>query len=377
MKNKSNRITEIEEGLRSLPERRPPADLQQKIMASLPSQQRKSWLRRVREGFHNLFKSYPQPVFAAAGVACLLITFYGGMQFDRLLQTPVLLHPEPPVVTEMMNADSSFYLGRSLLAAGNPKEALVAFRRAEQLGPKNPEYVLWQAASFYALGDTAKERQRYQQLIASRPDYLPARLNLAHNLLQGGEFEQAEQLYEKVLESDPLEKSALYNRGLVLHLQDKKGAEQAAWKIYLNHYRTGTRAHRALQHLHDGGDYSFRGYQLGYSRIIINQEYLLGDLGPERDGEIRYLSAQFARQPEDALDLVVFHQDDVELAREIALGLRREITGQLPANKKKKVRISWFGEAESIERFNQASTRLREGILIFSTPGSIQKGERI
>lgn len=376
MDDKSKVIMELEEHLSNLPDREPPPYLKQRIMASLPPLKKSLW-QRLGSGMGDLLQGYRQPLFGAAAMASLLITFYGGMQFQEIQQSTVLAQEAGPVVSETSNANVSFFLGRSLLASGRPKAALVAFKQAELQQPQNPKYVMWQAASFYALGDMGKERMSYRQLIRRRPDYVPARLNLAHNLLEGGQFEEAEQLYEQVLEHDPAEETALYNRGLTLHLQGKTEAEIGAWKRFLKHYRTGVKAYRAMQYLHNKEDYSYRSYQLGYRKIIVNQDVLLGDLGVDRDAEIRYLSAQFARQPESELNLVVFRQNNEKLAKELALELYRKITKQLPLGNQKKVTISWFGEAESIQGAGDASIQLPEGLLVFSNPGLIQKGERI
>ena len=275
-----------------------------------------------------------------------------------------------------MNGDAYFYLGRSLLAVGQAAEALDAFRRAELLQPDNPDYILWQGAAHYALGEIDYERQSYQQLIRMRPDFLPARLNLAHNFLQGGQLVQAEQLYEQVLERDPEEKTALYNRALVLRLRGKVAAEAEAWKESLRHYRTGVSAYRALEHLHELGDYSYRRYLLGYRAVILNQELLLGPPEAEWDREVSYLARQVAHQFIDVLNIVVFIEGDALQAKQVARKLRLALINRIPGNNKKSVRVSWFGEAESIETANGATVRLPEGVMIFSDPKDYQKKEK-
>lgn len=366
MKDERDIIADIEEELRHLPERELPPGLHGRIMRSLPQRQQ-SLQQRIIHSITEFIFNWPKPLAVAVASFCLLAGFYGGVRYGS----------PPTAIPQFSNADASFYLGRSLLAAGEPKEALLAFQQAQQLGPKNPKYTLWQAASFYALGDRTKERQSYEAIISQNPDFVPARLNLAHNLLEEGQFEAADLAYQQVLKRDPAEQSALYNRGLVLHLQDKTAEERMAWKHYLSLYRTGTKAFRAVQYLQNSSDYSYRIYQLGYRRIILNQSVLLDVKGSQHSGEIRFLAAQFATQPEVTLDLVVFHEGDVLQARKTALTLREELEQQLSEKETKEVRISWFGEAETIEKDMKEPIRLAKGVLLFSTPGIRENGERI
>ena len=378
MKDRWDEQAGLEQRLRHIPDRQPPADLQQRIMAALPPK-RKTLLCRVGHWFSTLLKERHRPLFAAVSMACLLLAFIGGTQVDRVLRTSAVVQPGQQVaVTENMNAAAYFFLGRSLLTANQPEQALDAFRRAEQLSPDNPKYVLWQGAAFYALGDSEGERQRYQQVLLKRPDFLPARLNLANNLLQGGRVDQAGRLYGQILERDPTEKTAMYNQALVLRLQGKTKAEAEAWKRYLRYYRTGTSASRALQHLHELGDYSYRRYQLGYRSLILNQDLLLESAGVDREREINFLARQFVQQPLEELNIVVFMQNDARRAKQIARSLRNEIAHKVPKKYTKMIRVSWFGEPESLATANQTAVLLPEGILIFSQPTSKQhKEERI
>ena len=380
MRDKLDAQARLEQKLRRLPDRQPPAGLQRRIMASLPgADQRRTRLSGFLKWISTLLQERPRPLVAAVSMACLLAAFSGGMLVDRLMQVSSP-NPagQPLTAQENMNAEANFFLGRSLLTADQPEQALVAFRKAEQLEPDNPKYILWQGAAYYALGNTDKERQRYQQVLLKRPDFQPARLNLANNLLQGGRVDQAGQLYEQILDRDPTEKTAMYNRALVLHLQGKTKAEAEAWKKYLRYYRTGTSAYRALQHLHELGDYSYRKYQLGYRTLILNQDLLFKSSGVDRDREINFLARQYIRQPLSELNIVVFIQNDILQAKRIARALRTAILHKVPEKYKKKIRVSWFGEPELLATANQAETQLSEGILIFSQPGSTQhKEERI
>jgi tetratricopeptide (TPR) repeat protein len=377
MKDKLASETGIQSRLRHLPDKTPPEDLQQRIMRSLPSQ-RKSLAKRLQKNIRDFFSLSVGPVLAMASLA---LAFFTGMQTDRYLrgddEIVTALRNESVTVLQKTNAEAAFYLGRSLLVSDQPEVALNAFRQAALLQPGNPQYVLWQGAAYYALGKVEEERESYRQLIDSRPDYLPARVNLAHNLMQNGLPDQAKQLYEQVLQYDPTEKTALYNRALALNLQDKKTAEAKAWKDFLRQYRTGIWAYRALRHLHEIGDYSYRNYQIGYRSIILNQDLLLGPPGMEQDLEIKYLSGRFVDQAPGVLNIVVYKQDDVQQAKTIARTLRRAVISQVSASGNRDVRVSWFGEPEAMATPDRDSVYLSKGVLIFSAPKNKRKEERI
>jgi tetratricopeptide (TPR) repeat protein len=267
-----------------------------------------------------------------------------------------------------MNDEALFYLGRSLLAAGQSTEALDAFSQAEILRPDNPQYALWKGAAYQAIGAVEEERQTYRQLIDKRPDLLPARLNLANNLLQDGQASQAQQLYEQILESDPTERTALYNRAIALRLQGKPEEEAGAWKIYLDYHRAGISASRAMQHLYELGDYSYRNYQLGEKSVILNQDRLLNPQGRERAKEIDYLARQLNKRSLGDLNIVVFVQDDAQQAKSIAHSLRSAITDRTDGLENDSIGVSWFDEAEPIETLDKDKINLSKGVLIFSAP---------
>lgn len=370
------RQTRLEYRLRHLPVKSPPNDLQKNIMAALLPE-RRPWFRHILGMGIQFYSHAALPLRAAAVTAALVLTFCSGVWFEKSVRHAETSTEGEPMAAAGMSDDAYFYLGRSLLASGQSAEALNAFRRAESIQPENLKYSLWQGAAYYALGDVDAERRIYQQLLHRKPDFFPARLNLAHNLLQSGQLAHAEQLYREVLEYEPMEKTALYNRALVLQLQDKPLAAATAWKRYLHLYRTGESAHRALHHLHELGDYSYRGYRIGYRTVILNQDLLFDHSGPGWDREISYLVRQFSQQPLDELNIVVFIQDRAQQAKQLAQKMRGEVVRQIGKQDNPSVRISWFGEPESIETMQNSVIHLPEGILIFSSPKQQKQEERL
>jgi tetratricopeptide (TPR) repeat protein len=357
-----NDESSIEGVIRNLPGKKPPADLQKKIMFALPDY-KEPWRRCVLRWLNT------SPIFyrSIGAVACLALAFYGGLQFDRFSPRSSEFSSELLAVKTKVNDEAFFYLGRSLLAAGQATEALNAFSKAEMLRPDNPRYTLWKGVAYRALGVLDKERPTYQQLFSKRPELLQACLKLANNLLQDGQTSYAQQLYEQVLASDPKEKTALYYRAIALRMQGNHKEETEAWKNYLDYYRTGDSASRAMQHLHERGDFSFRNYQLGQKAVILNQDRLLDLEGQGQRREVEYLAQNLKSDSLDRVSIVVFVQNDVQQAKMIALSLRAAIIegGENIGNYS--VGLSWFDEAEPVETMDKGKTSLPRGVLIFST----------
>ena len=353
--------SQLEYVLCNLPDKSPPRDLQSHIMSALPNR-KESWFSRIK----HLFSVSPNMYRTVGAMASLILAFYGGTQVDRLFKEGVENPKAQIAVQENMSDEAYYYLGRSLLAAGQAEEALRAFSNAEFLRPDTPQYTLWKGAAYQVLGSADKERQSYEQLILSRPELLSPRLRLANNLLKDGRGAEAEQLYSQILERNPTEKTALYNRALSLRMQEKSFVEAQAWKEYLHFYRTGPSAHRALQHLQELGDYSFRVYQLGHKSVILNQKRLLDPADPGIGREINYLARQFENRSLSGLSIVVFVEDDLEQAQDIANSLRMALSDQAEGKEKAAVRISWFDEAEPLKTVNDEKIYLSKGVLIFS-----------
>lgn len=355
--------SQLEGRIRNLPSKKPPADLRERILFSLP-EHKEPWHQRLRQ----FIDINPLLYRSIGAVSILTLVFYGGLQYDRFYPETNKTPDELVINGSSFNDESFFYLGRSLLTSGQTAQALNAFSKAETLRPDNPEYTLWKAIAYRDLGDLDKERQTYQQLIVKKPDLLQARLGLARNFLQDGHADKAQQLYSQILVTDPKQELALYNKALALRVQGNHIKEAEAWKSYLDYYRTGDSANMALHHLHELGDYSFRKYQLGQRSVILNQDRLLDLKWQGQTREVEYLTRNFKDGSLGGVSIVVFVQDNAQQAKEIALSLRTAIANRTAGIKGDSVGFSWFDEAEPVETTSREKVSLSKGLLIFSTP---------
>ncbi len=351
--------------LKTIPEREPPQELHSRIMAALAAKKRSPW-RRLATIFTGPVTLRFQPLrLAAAGLACAL--FFGlGILAGRSFQ-PAGGYGQglPPLAA---GDRANYFLGRGLLAAGEPEQAARYLARAALLSPGDTAYEFWQGVAYGLSGQQEKERATYRQVLDTRPDFLPALINLGHNLLQSGDLDNALAMYNKVLRIAPDNREALYNRGLIYHLQGDRQAEAAAWKRFLATHRSGRWAYRALEHLNNLGDYSYRSGRIGLRRIIFHQAALLGSDETSRQQEVRLLAEQIATIPSGPLNLVLFQAGDAEGARKKVIHLQSLFRSILNRERPQEIRISWFGEAETVRTDSGRNVELESGLLLFSAP---------
>jgi hypothetical protein len=67
------------------------------------------------------------------------------------------------------------------------------------------------------------------------------------------------------------------------------------------------------------------------------------------------------------LDIVVFIENDLEMARQIAIDLKRLIISSSKKNIKNRIKLSWFNEPEFITLRDDVRVELAEGLLMFSS----------
>ncbi len=362
MKNEKDDIRRIEELLSQLPEREVPGDINDRVMDMI-IEEKPSFLKRLKEMYYGTFVINIQPAKCGMLAAAVAAAFFLGSLNAGSYETDM----ELPVVSDL-TSEASYYIGRGLYEGGEPERALVYLKRAAMLDPGKPEYGLWQAVAFQAVGDSELERKQYQRMVSKYPNYLPALLNLGHNQLENGDLDGALASYRQILALNPQDQSVLYNIGLIYKMQGDAVEESKAWRQYLSANRTGRKSYRAVSHLNEMGRFDFRTAQLGYRQVVIHPEALLSDNEALREHEISWLAEQYMRTPGKTLNIVVFDAAGQAVAKERAMLLREELLSLLPEDKH--VNISWFGQAEMIVKETKKSA-LKQSVLVFSQPDNL------
>jgi len=284
--------------------------------------------------------------------------------------------------TEAVNDESDnpvlhFYLGRSLLALDQSKEALSHLKTAAELQPAEPDYRFWLGVGYWAVMEFEEERQSYLKTLELNPDHIQARLYLGHNYLDRNEWQLALDQYDRVLAIDPGSPEALYNRALALREMGRARDERAAWRVYLERYPTGRRAFRAVEHLNRYGDFSFRPVVLGVRKYVLPTLgfYPFSDtLTPADRSALERLGEALTWQPDLAVHVVAHVDGDHRLASLRAKAVRRYIIRTFPEIAGDRLRLSWFGGAEEIT-IEDNLFFLDESIRFISIPADTRAGK--
>ncbi|MBP1724802.1 MAG: hypothetical protein H6Q51_100 [Deltaproteobacteria bacterium] len=268
----------------------------------------------------------------------------GVRHFDQ----EVRAHPDDPA--------ANYYLGRFYLAEEKPEQALPFLRRAAELEPRRAEYCFWLGVGHWAVRDFEAERTSYLRALAADPDYIPARLYLGHNFLDGGRPEMALRQYEKVLGLDPYNPEALYNRGLALNESRRVTEAVDAWNGYVKYYPDGKWALRAVDHLNELGDFSYRNFAIGYRRVPLEAiAFAPGSTKAISRGEfsLEVIGSILKINEEIKLEIVAYVRGNAPQATARAGAVRDWLLTSFPTIHSSRLKARGEGNAETIETGNR------------------------
>lgn len=361
-------FSKIIEDINQLPELDPPEDMLPQVMQRIKKPR--------RNGFTALFALLitPRPVqlrpITAFGLCCALIfCFYALPDYKSPTRMPVE-KPIKDLAVSVEDAHASFLIGRGFMEAGREHEALPLLQKASLTQPENPYFAYWEGLCFWANGMKQEERASYLRGIEAAPDVLPLQLNLAHNYLEENDFHSALGHYEKVLALAPGNRTALYNRALTLHLLKNQGPERKAWLTYLDQYRFGSQAFRAVQYLNLLGDFTYRTYNLGKRKAIVNHRALLGLGSRQSYVQNADILVHALRHDLDlSLHIIGFNENNVQIAKRRVRALKRYLIKEIGENQSDRIALSWFGEREQTMA-PARNTNQAESLLIFARPNN-------
>ena len=256
------------------------------------------------------------------------------------------------VQEEPKNPEAHYYLGRFYLAQERPEEALPHLKQAVQGDPTKADYHFWLGVAYWAVRDFDLERRSYLQALAENPKHLPARLYLAHNLLDCGEWQEALDNYDLLLRREPNNPEALYNRALALRELHRPHEEALAWKRYLQYYPEGKWALRAVDHLNQLGQFTYRNFTIGYRRVTL--EHITFPPGsakllPQGKPSLQVLGTILSINNKISLEIVCYKSGDPTLATARAKAVRDYLVQQFPKVKPSRIGARGIGYKEKIK----------------------------
>ncbi len=256
------------------------------------------------------------------------------------------------VQEEPKNAEAQYYLGRFYLALDRPEEALTHLNQAVQGEPQKADYHFWLGVAHWAIRDFESERNSYLKTLAIDSKHVPARLYLAHTFLDSGEWQEALDNYDLVLLRDPYNPEALYNRALALTELGRPKEETRAWKQYLEYYPEGKWALRAVDHLNELGDFSYRNFTIGYRRVT--QEHISfspnsAKLLSKGKPSLQVLGTILSINDQVWLEIVCYKNGDPSLAAARATAVRDYLEQAFPGIKLSRLGARGIGSKERIK----------------------------
>ena len=365
-----NSEQELIEQLQNLPLKEVPADLTDRVMARV-SPPKPSMIGAVWNYISQSQTISFRPIYAM-GVALLILGSFilGQISQQNPVQVTTSNGFESRIKPEILeNPESAYMVGRGLLQADNSEAQALAFlQRAALLEPQNPEFAYWEGVGHWANGNQELERQSYLRGLESNPANIPLLINLGHNYLSDKNYQEALEAYQAVLALSPDDPVALYNSGLIYRALNKVPEEISSWRLYLQDNRLGTKSFRAVQRLNTYNDYSFRTYQVGPRKIILNQQALLDESLQEdiRKEELAPLASILEQNGRLTLEVAVFVENDSEAARQRAFKIKEMISEMSDKDINTQVGLSWFDVPETMRVKDGApAAELSEGLLLF------------
>ena len=265
---------------------------------------------------------------------------------DGLATFTGIVHEEPK------NPEAQYYLGRFYLALERPEEALPHLKQAVRGDPAKADYHFWLGVAYWAIRDFDLERKSYLQALAKDPKHVPARLYLAHNFLDSGEWQEALDNYNLLLRREPYNPEALYNRALALKELHRPKEEARAWKRYLQYYQEGKWALRAVDHLNRLGKFSYRNFTIGYRRVTLEHiPFPPGSAKLLSQGKpsLQVLGTILSINDKIWLEVVCYKNGDLSLATARAKAVRDYLLQEYPRLTPSRIGVRGIGRTERIK----------------------------
>lgn len=141
------------------------------------------------------------------------------IQLGKLSQAKKLL--SELIRIEPNNAMHSYLLGWIAMQNGRHADAAASMRRAIAQGLVDPAAYYHFGCALAALAQYTEAATAFEQSLALKPDFLPARSNLANCLFEQRAFDQAERHYRFTLASDPGNLVACHNLAQIFYLTQR------------------------------------------------------------------------------------------------------------------------------------------------------------
>lgn len=172
--------------------------------------------------------NYLEKAAALAPKASVLRTSLGLSKLAQGQEASGLSELEMATALDPKSVQAGLALVETEMRLKHYDKALAAVQAMEKQQPDNPVVQNVKGAVYIIKGDRANARAAFDKALALEPSFMPAAMNLARLDLQDNKPEAARQRFEKILEKDKNNTSAMDALG-DLALAQKKNEEATAW----------------------------------------------------------------------------------------------------------------------------------------------------
>ncbi len=270
------------------------------------------------------------------------------------------------------DAGANYYLGRFYLAENQPQKGIRYLKRSARLNPDHADTYFWTGVAYSQLKQPTLERKSYLKALALDSRHSQARTYLAHNQFEKGDYKAALKNYDRVLNVQPDNADVLYNRTLILKRLGRKPQEKRALKQYLAFYPSGVFAIRAVFRLNEMGDFEYRNYRIGKRTVTLKTiEFVssTADISNVSRPSLDVLGAILENNQRISLNIIVYQKNDRKLAQARAKRIKTYLLENFPEIKPERLKLSWFGVAETIKTPRKKRFKADTSINFFTSRG--------
>lgn len=250
------------------------------------------------------------------------------------------------------SAEGHYYMGRFQLAENHIKKAQYHLKQATKLAPDEADYYFWLGVVHATNKNKDLERQCYLKALELDNDHVQALTYIGHIQFEKSEFHKALKNYNRVLELNPDNPSALYNRGLILKRFKRTPEEKLAWKEYLAYFPTDSMARQAVHHLNALGDFSYRNYLIGKRTVTLRKiyfEHFSSKIWESSYPSLDVLGSILNNNRSISICIVAYQKNNKKLAEERAKSIKKYLLRNFPEIKFTRFLVSWFDVCEKIK----------------------------
>lgn len=257
-----------------------------------------------------------------------------------------------------------YYYARFLLAKNEPRLALKHLNKAISLNDANTIYHTWQGVAYSSVKNFSKEQEAYENAIKLDNKNVQALTYLGHNYFDQKKYILALYNYSKVLELNPQNQMALYNRALCLNKLKRKPEELQAWILYLDYYPSGYLAVKAVEYLNNLGNFDYKNHVIGIRKVTLKNitfKTFNDEISTASISSLDVVGMLLTKFKSISIHIIVYQLNNKKLAEQKANSIKKYLLSNYSEIDADRLKLSWFNQSKKIS-VNKKKMKLDETV---------------